>query len=102
MGGCPTRRCACGWRPWWRRCERVAVMSEWWSYDLADLLMFSPRAWYRLLELHNRAWWPLQPIAMASGIGVLWAIHRRVRAALPLGLLLLGASMLFAARLIRA
>ncbi len=46
-------------------------MGEWWSYGMADLLMFSPRTWNRLLELHNRAWWPLQPVAMVMGIGLL-------------------------------
>lgn len=72
-------------------------MGEWWSYGVADLLMFSPRTWYRLLELHNRAWWPLQPVAMVMGIGLSWAINRRARAALPLGLLLLGLGLLFVA-----
>ena len=72
-------------------------MSQWWSYGLGDFLMFSPRTWYRLLELHNRAWWPLQPLAMALGIGLIWALNRRLHLALRLGLLLLGLSLLFVA-----
>jgi len=72
-------------------------MGEWWSYGVSDLLMFSSRTWYRMLELHNRAWWPLQPVAMVMGIGLLWAINRRVRVALRMGLWMLGLSMLFVA-----
>jgi hypothetical protein len=30
-------------------------MSEWWTYTLSDFLLFSPRVYYRLFELHNRA-----------------------------------------------
>jgi len=45
-------------------------MSEWWKYSPEDLLLFSPRVYYRLLELHNEAWWPLQIIALALGIAI--------------------------------
>ena len=34
-------------------------MSEWWTYTLSDFLLFSPRTYYRLFELHHRALWPL-------------------------------------------
>jgi hypothetical protein len=43
-------------------------MSEWWSYAPADFLLFSSRVYYRLLELHNEALWPLQLGALALGI----------------------------------
>ena len=33
--------------------RRGAVMSEWWTYRLSDFLMFSPRTYHRLFELHN-------------------------------------------------
>ncbi len=72
-------------------------MGEWSSYRLDDFLMFSPRAWYRMLELHHRAWWPLQAVAAALGAGLLWTIHRRHAAALRLALVLVGAGLLFVA-----
>lgn len=46
-------------------------MSEWWSYSLRDLLLFSPQTYYRLFELHNLAWWPLHIMALAFGVAVL-------------------------------
>ncbi len=45
-------------------------MSEWWSYTLADFLLFSPRTYYRLLELYNLAIWPAQFAGVAIGLGV--------------------------------
>lgn len=51
-------------------------MSEWWSYSLRDLLLFSPQTYYRLFELYNIAWWPLQILALALGVAVL-ALGRR-------------------------
>jgi hypothetical protein len=46
-------------------------MSEWWSYDLSDLLMFSPETYYRLFQLHNQAIWPAQILALGGGIAIL-------------------------------
>jgi hypothetical protein len=46
-------------------------MSEWWPYSLADFLLFSPRTYYRLFELYNRAIWPAQIIALALGAAIL-------------------------------
>jgi hypothetical protein len=46
-------------------------MSEWWTYSLSDFLMFSPRTYYRLLELYNLAIWPAQIVALALGFAVL-------------------------------
>ncbi|MEL6216170.1 MAG: hypothetical protein AAFQ99_10905 [Pseudomonadota bacterium] len=34
-------------------------MDEWLSYSLADFLLFSPEAYWRLFELMNNALWPL-------------------------------------------
>ena len=73
------------------------MMGEWSTYSLDDFLMFSARAWYRMLELHNRAWWPLQIVAAALGLCLTWALHRRLRPALRLGLVLAGAGLLFVA-----
>jgi hypothetical protein len=46
-------------------------MSEWWTYDPRDLLMFSARTYYRLFERYNLDWWPLQLLALALGVAVL-------------------------------
>lgn len=46
-------------------------MSEWWTYSLHDLLLFSPQTYYRLFELYNLDWWPLQIGALALGLLIL-------------------------------
>ena len=46
-------------------------MAEWWTYSLADFLMFSPRAYYRLFELYNVAVWPAQVLTLALGAAIL-------------------------------
>lgn len=43
-------------------------LGAWWSYGLSDFLLFSPRAYWRLFELHNMAAWPLQIPALGAGI----------------------------------
>ena len=43
-------------------------MSEWWTYRLSDFLMFSPRTYWRLVELYNRELWPAHLAALATGI----------------------------------
>jgi hypothetical protein len=45
-------------------------MSEWWTYSLSDLLMFSRATYFRLFDLHNQALWPLQLPALAAGIAL--------------------------------
>ena len=64
-------------------------MSEWWTYTLADFLLFSPRTYYRLLELYNLAIWPAQLAGVAIGlaIAVLLAVDRPSRARIVAGLL---------------
>ena len=42
-------------------------MSEWWSYRPSDFLMFSARAWGRLIEGWNEALWPGQFVLLALG-----------------------------------
>ena len=51
-------------------------MSEWWTYSLADFLMFSARSYYRQFELMNRELWPLHLLALAAGVLVLACISR--------------------------
>lgn len=55
-------------------------MSEWWTYRLEDFLLFSPRAYWRMFELHNAALWPLQLLTLAAGLFLVLLIARR-----PLG-----------------
>ena len=43
-------------------------METWLSYGLSDLLMFSPRVYYRQLELANAATWPVHILTMAAGL----------------------------------
>ena len=56
-------------------------MSEWWTYRLEDFLLFSPRVYWRMFELHNEALWPLHFITFAAGIAIillaLWRPHAR-------------------------
>jgi hypothetical protein len=47
-------------------------MSEWWTYRLADFLMFSPEIYWRLVERYNRDLWPLQLLALAAACAILW------------------------------
>jgi hypothetical protein len=51
-------------------------MSEWVTYSLSDFLLFSPRTYYRLFELHNRAIWPAQILTLALGLAILWLARR--------------------------
>ncbi|RYF37353.1 MAG: hypothetical protein EOO25_19375 [Comamonadaceae bacterium] len=50
-------------------------MSEWWTYGPSDFLMFSPEAYWRLVERYNAAWWPAQLVALASA-GLVIALLR--------------------------
>lgn len=43
-------------------------MTEWWTYRPGDFLMFAPRTYWRLFELHNQAWWPAQPLLLVAGV----------------------------------
>ena len=45
-------------------------MADWSSYRLEDFLLFAPRAYWRLFELHNAALWPAQPLILLLGLGV--------------------------------
>ena len=54
-------------------------MDEWWTYTLSDLLLFSPRTYYRLLERQNEALWPWQLITLAMALGIFGLLQRPVR-----------------------
>lgn len=51
-------------------------MSQWWSYQPADFLLFSPRVYERLVEMHNAALWPLHILAAVLGAVLLVATLR--------------------------
>jgi Family of unknown function (DUF6064) len=65
-------------------------MSEWWTYTLSDFLLFSPRVYYRLFDLHNRALWPAQLLTAVLGLAILFMLLRPVRARERLIPVLLG------------
>ncbi len=49
-------------------------MSEWWTYRPTDFLMFSPRAYWRLFELHHAQWWPLHAVLGAAAVALVLAL----------------------------
>lgn len=49
-------------------------MSEWWSYQPSDFLLFSARTWHRLFELYNAELWPAQFFAMALGLALVLVV----------------------------
>lgn len=51
-------------------------MSEWWTYRPEDFLMFAPRTYWRLFELHNQAWWPAQVLAVLAGLAIAVGLWR--------------------------
>ena len=56
-------------------------MSEWWTYRPEDFLLFSPRVYWRLFELHNAALWPLHVLTLAAGLAIMLFIARRPKTA---------------------
>ena len=50
-----------------------------WSYRLSDFLLFSPRVYWRMFELHNEALWPLPLATLALGIAMLILVILRPR-----------------------
>jgi len=52
-------------------------MSEWWTYRLTSFLLFSPRTYYRTIELYNLAIWPAQILGLAVGIAIVVLLATR-------------------------
>jgi hypothetical protein len=53
-------------------------VSEWWTYTLSDFLLFSPRTYWRTVELYNAAVWPLQLAGVALGAWIAaWLVTSR-------------------------
>ncbi len=70
-------------------------MSEWWTYRPEDFLLFSPRVYWRMFELHNAALWPLQVLALAAGAIVLLLVARWPKSSARWLALLLAALWIF-------
>lgn len=51
-------------------------MSEWATYTLSDLLMFSARTYFRLFERYNLAVWPLHLLAVVIGLALVLLARR--------------------------
>jgi hypothetical protein len=65
-------------------------MTEWWTYRLSDFLMFTSSTYFRLFELSNREWWPLQLVFILAGWLTIYFIARK-----PSPVVITAASMLF-------
>lgn len=65
-------------------------MSEWWTYRPEDFLMFAPRTYWRLFELHNHAWWPAQVLAVLAGLVIAVGLWRGQPAVLRFALVVLA------------
>jgi hypothetical protein len=67
-------------------------MSEWWTYRLTSFLLFSPRTYYRTIELYNQAIWPAQLAGVAIGLAIvaLLVTQRSGRDRIIAGLLAVG------------
>lgn len=72
-------------------------MSQWWTYSLSDLLMFSAKTYYRLFELYNLAIWPAQLAAGAVGVAILACAARGGAASGRVAAALLAACWLWVA-----
>lgn len=72
-------------------------MPAWTTYAPADFLLFSPRVYERLLELHNAALWPMQIAGLALACLVLWLTWRGGRASSRLIGIVLGALWIWVA-----
>ena len=53
-------------------------MAQWWTYRPESFLLFAPRTYWRLFELHNAAWWPL-PLLMPALFALLLVLALRGR-----------------------
>jgi hypothetical protein len=72
-------------------------MEDWLTYRLSDLLLFSPRTYYRLFELHNRAWWPAHLAFLGAGVSILVLLRRGTQWSATAVMVLLSACWLFVA-----
>lgn len=52
-------------------------MSDWWRYRPEDFLLFSPRVYWRLFELHNAALWPLHLLTLLIAATIFLLLLRK-------------------------
>jgi hypothetical protein len=57
-------------------------MPDWWTYRLSDFLLFSPRAYYRVIERYNEELWPAHLLTLALGV-LIAVLSLRARMAWP-------------------
>ena len=50
-------------------------MDEWWTYDIADLVLFTPETYFRLFEFYHRDWWPIQLVCLAMAVVILLCLR---------------------------
>jgi hypothetical protein len=58
-------------------------MPEWWTYRLSDLLLFSPRTYYRMFELYHGAIWPIHIVVLGSAVSIVLLARRDDKWAQP-------------------
>jgi len=54
-------------------------MGEWWTYRMTSFLLFSPRTYYRTIELYNLDVWPAHVLGLATGIAIVALLVTRSR-----------------------
>jgi hypothetical protein len=47
------------------------VIDEWWTYGIADLVLFTPETYFRLFEFYHRDWWPMQLACTTMAVVIL-------------------------------
>jgi hypothetical protein len=72
-------------------------MDELLSYSLQDLLMFSPRVYYRLIEHYNEAIWPAQLLTVGLGLAILYLLLRQAVSGRRIVPVILGALWIWVA-----
>lgn len=72
-------------------------MPEWSTYTLGDFLMFSPHAYWRLVERYFLAWWPAQLAGVAGSLAVIALLRHSAGPAHAIALALVGSAWLWTA-----
>lgn len=72
-------------------------MPEWSTYTLGDFLMFSPQAYWRLVERYQAAWWPAQIVGVGASLAIGPLLLRPAAGAHAVALALVGVGWLWTA-----